>query len=155
MGRLLRVHQCAVCNYYIENELHHGGSGISTTFLRNHYAVSICRNCKNIVSALVANTSDQMRQSITAARRALVQMEADAIIGDVEARDLLPIFREALDTLDENEKGAVGQCDICNSTDLEIFEDIDPAELDANNTWLHCPRCGEGKLLLETAGEWM
>jgi len=155
MGRLLRVHQCAVCNYYIESDLHFGGSGISTTFLRNHYAVAICRSCKNIVSALVPNTPDQMRTTITAARRALVQMEADAIIGDVEARDLLPFFREALDTLDENEPGAVGQCELCNSTDLELFDAIDPQLLDSNEVWIPCPRCAEGKILLETAGEWM
>jgi hypothetical protein len=155
MGRLLRVHQCAVCNYYLETDLHHGGSGISTTFLRNHYTIAICRNCQNIVSVLVANTPDQMRAANTAARRALVQMEADSIVGDSEALELLPIFREALDTLDENEPGAVGQCDLCSSTDLELFDDIDPVALDANEVWIHCPRCAEGKILLETSGEWM
>jgi len=155
MGRLLRVHQCAVCNYYIETDLHHGGGGISTTFLRNHYAVAICRNCQNIVSVLVANTPTQMRTAITAARRALVQMEADSIIGDTEARDLLPFFREALDTLDENEPGAVGECELCNSTDLQLIDDIDLVALDANEVWIPCPRCAEGKILLETSGEWM
>lgn len=160
MGLLLRVHQCAVCNYYIESDLHYGNSGISATFLRHHYAIAICRHCHNIVSALVETAPGQMPTVITSARRTLLQMEADAIIGDIEARDLLPFFREALDTLDGPDSHSTEglhtlHCDVCDSADLTLFDPLDPVALQANEIWIPCPRCVEGKLLLEPAGEWI
>jgi hypothetical protein len=155
MGRLLQVHQCLVCNYFIEGDLHHGTSGISTLFLRNHYTLAVCRTCRNLVSVLIPNTPQQTNETLHAARHALVQMEADAIVGDPQARDLLPLFREALDTFDENEPGAVGQCSVCGSTDLEFHDDIDPTLFDEQDAWLRCPRCPEGQLLIETVGQWM
>ena len=155
MGRLLQVHQCLVCNYFIEGELHHGTSGISPLFLRNHYALAVCRTCRNLVSVLVPNTPQQITETLASARQTLVQMEADAIVGDPEARDLLPLFREALDTFDENEPGVVGQCNVCGSADLELHDDLDPTLFDEQDAWLRCPRCAEGQLLIETAGEWI
>ena len=154
MGRLLFIHQCAVCNYYVEGELHYGWSGISTQFLRNHYALATCQNCQNVVSALVPTPLEDINGVITAARRALVQMEADAIIGDEDARNMLPFFKEALDTFDENMPGSIGQCDVCGSFDLKLHEDLDPEQFDAQDAWLPCPRCAEGQLLIETVGEW-
>src|SRR5437588_12167727 len=102
MGRLLRVIPCAVCNYHVEDDLHDGGSGIAPMFLRNHYALAICRDCHHLVSVLVANTDEETQSALKTARSEIVQMEADAVIGDKRARDLLPLFRAALDTFDDN-----------------------------------------------------
>ncbi len=154
MGRLLFVHSCPVCNYFIEGELHHGHSGISTFFLRNHYSLAICGNCHNLVSVLVANNDAQTNAALTDARHDIVQMEADAVIGDSTARDLLPLFREALDTFDGNVPGEVSLCTVCGSSDMTVFDEITPDQLDAQDAWLPCPRCTEGKLLIETAGQW-
>lgn len=154
MGRLLSVHPCPVCNYAVEGELHHGHSGISSFFLRNHYALAICGNCRNLVSVLVANTARQTEAALSEARHDIVLMEADAVIGDDRARDLLPLFREALDNFDGNIPGEASLCTICGSADLEIFDQLSAQEFDAQDAWLRCPRCAEGRLLLETDGRW-
>ncbi len=82
-------------------------------------------------------------------------MEADAIIGDEQARAQLPFFREALDTFDETMPGAVAQCDICGSLDLVLYDEVDPALYDSQDAWLPCPRCAEGRLLIAAVGHWI
>lgn len=155
MGRLLTVHPCPVCNYHIEDQLHEGGSGIAPMFLRNHYALAICRNCHHLVSVLVPNTGQETQDALKAARHDIVQMEADAVIGDRRARDLLPLFREALDTFDEAaEPAAVSACTVCGSQDIEIQGEVDGAQFDAQDAWVQCPNCVEGRLLIETTGAW-
>src|SRR5258706_6555591 len=122
MGRLLSVHACPVCNYHIEDELHEGGSGIAVMFLSHHYVLAYCRDCLNLVSVLVHNTEQQTQEALKAARYDIVQMEADAVIGDDRARDLLPLFREALDRFDQD-KGiippGINLCSVCGSANLK------------------------------------
>jgi hypothetical protein len=154
MGRLVTVHHCPVCYYNVEDHLHYGTSGISSLFLRNHYALAVCRNCHNLVSVMVANSDAQTTQALAEARSELVQMEADAVIGDQRAREMLPLFREALDTFDGNIPGEPTTCTNCGSTDLEIYEAITGAQLDEAEAWIPCPRCDEGQLLIETTGNW-
>lgn len=154
MGRLLRVHPCAVCNYHVEDELHEGGSGISTMFLRNHYTLAICRDCKHLVSVLVANTDQETDEALRDARSNIVQMEADAVIGDKRARDLLPLFREALDTFDSNVPVAVTTCTMCGGDNIEIQREVSGAQYDAQDAWVKCPLCEDGRLLIETNGSW-
>jgi hypothetical protein len=81
-------------------------------------------------------------------------MEADAVIGDVEARRLLPFFRTALDQFDGEVPAAVGACTVCGSQHFEVITGIDGDAFDAQGAWIKCPRCEEGRLLLETAGTW-
>ncbi len=154
MGRLLRVHPCPICNYNIEDTLHEGHSGIAPTFLRNHYALAICKDCHHLVSVLVANTDQETQAALKVARSEIVQMEADAVIGDKRARDLLPLFREALDTFDENVPAAVSVCTMCGSTNVEIQNNVNADQFDAQDAWVECPSCAEGQLLVETAGAW-
>ncbi len=154
MGRLVTAHSCPVCNYFIEDDLSQGGSGISPMFLRNHYALAICRNCRNLVSTLVANNDQQMTEALANARSEIVQMEADAVVGDMRARDLLPLFREALDSFEADMAGEVSLCSVCGSTDLDLYDDVNVKDLDAQDAWLPCPRCEEGRLLVETTGSW-
>src|SRR5262245_11503655 len=87
MGRLLSVHACPVCNYHVEDQLHEGGSGIAVMFLNHRYVLAICDDCKNLVSILVRNTEQQTEEALKTARHDIVQMEADAVIGDDRARD--------------------------------------------------------------------
>ena len=155
MGRRIYVHQCPVCNYYIESELTIGGSGISPLFLRNHYELAACHTCQNLISVFVPNTPDQQVAAISEARRNLVIAEAEAMAGDVEARQLLPDLREALDNVDESLDPVESACEICGSTDLQYYSDLNLALLDAGRIWLSCPRCAEGRLLIESAGEWV
>lgn len=154
MGRLVAVHHCPVCYYNVEDRLHYGTSGISPLFLRNHYALALCRNCRNLVSVVVANSDVQTTQALSDARSELVQMEADAVIGDQRAREMVPFFREALDTFDGSVPGEATLCTNCGSTDLEIFDAITGEDLDQAEVWIHCPRCEEGTLLVETNGTW-
>lgn len=154
MGRLVSVHHCPVCYYNVEDALHHGTSGISPFFLRNHYALAICRTCRNLVSVLVGNTLAQTDEALATARAEIVQMEADAVIGDVRAREMLPFYREALDTFDGGEPGEASTCTNCGGVDLEIFDTISGVQLDSEAVWIHCPRCDEGTLLIESNGIW-
>src|SRR5450631_3305523 len=111
MGRRVFVHQCAVCNYYIESDLYIGWSGISPIFLRDHYELAACRDCHNLVSVIIPNTPDQQVDTLTQARRNLVIAEAEAIAGNTDAQRLLPDLRESLDTFDENVEEIIGNCD--------------------------------------------
>ncbi len=154
MGRLLTVHPCPVCNYHVESELHEGGSGIAGMFLRNHYALAICMDCRQLVSALVPNTDQETDEALKAARRDLVQIEADAVIGDQRARYLLPLVRQALDQFDGSVPAAVPNCTNCGSAHLEIMTGVSGKQLDARDAWVRCPRCEEGRLLVETTGSW-
>ncbi len=154
MGRLLSVHPCPVCNYYVEDVLHEGGSGIAPMFLRNHYVLANCLDCHHLVSVLVPNTEDEIRDALKTARHDIVQMEADAVIGDQRARELLPLFREALDTFDESVPLATPTCTACGSSNLEIQSEVSGAQYDDQDAWVACPRCGEGHLLIETTGAW-
>jgi hypothetical protein len=154
MGRLVTVHHCPVCYYHVEDDLHYGHSGISPFFLRNHYALALCRSCRNLVSVLVANSEQQTREALTDARHDIIQMEADAVIGDRRAREMLPFFRTALDSFDGTAAGETSLCTMCGSADLEIFDAITGAQLDAQDAWVPCPRCEEGQLLIETSGAW-
>ena len=160
MGRLLRVIGCPVCNYSVEDELHEGGSGIAPMFLRNHYALAVCHDCHNLVSVLVANTGQQTQEALSEARSAITQMESDSI-GDVDvrtltrARDLLPLFRAALDTFDEAvEPAAVSTCTFCGSANIEVQRDVTAGQYDDQDAWIPCPRCEEGRLMIETHGYW-
>lgn len=154
MGRLLAVHPCPVCNYHIEGELHEGNSGIDTMFLRNHYALAICHACHHLVSVLVPNNEAETQEALREARSNIVQMEADAVIGDDRARYLLPFFRAALDTFDENAPVAVSACTMCGGNDLELLTEVTVRQLDAQDAWVKCPKCDEGRLLIETVGGW-
>ncbi|MEP7290007.1 MAG: hypothetical protein ABI947_30030 [Chloroflexota bacterium] len=154
MGRLLRVHPCPLCNYYIEDELHDGGSGIAPMFLRNHYALAICKDCHHLVSVMVANSDEETQQALRTARHDIIQMEADAVIGDRRARDLLPLFREALDTFDEHVPAAVSTCTMCGSVNVEVQTKVNGVQYDNQEAWIKCPECEEGKLLIETSGSW-
>lgn len=160
MGRLLRVIGCPVCNYSVEDELHEGGSGIATMFLRNHYALALCGNCHNLVSVLVPNTAQETQNAIQQAKDAITQMESD-VIGDVDvrtltrARDLLPLFREALRDFDEDvEPAAVSACTFCGSTNIEVQSNVTEGQYDDHDAWTRCPRCEEGRLMIETNGYW-
>ena len=68
MGRLVAVHHCPVCYYNVEDQLHYGTSGISPLFLRNHYALALCRDCHNLVSVMVMNSDAQTAQALLDAR---------------------------------------------------------------------------------------
>jgi hypothetical protein len=153
MGRLLMVHPCPVCNYYVEGDLHEGGSGISGMFLRNRYMLANCHDCHNLVSVLVANSATETQDALRRARGELVQMEADAVLGDERARSLLPLFRAALDDYDGSEPAAVTHCTLCDSANLELHPVHGP-QFDAQEAWVLCPACHEGQLLLETNGYW-
>jgi hypothetical protein len=155
MGRLLSVHPCPVCNYYVEDQLHEGGSGIATMFLRNHYALAICADCHHLVSVLVPNTEQETDDALKTARHEIVQMEADAVIGDQRAKDLLPLFRQALDTFDRStEPLAVTLCTMCGSANIEVQPDLSGEKYDHQDAWVPCPSCAEGRLLIETSGNW-
>lgn len=154
MGRLLLVHPCPVCNYHIEGELHEGDSGVDTTFLRNHFGLGVCRHCHEIVSMLIPNSEQEIADALKRARSALVQMEADAAIGDPEARDRLPVFQRALDNFNADVPAALIQCSQCGSTEVEILTSLDKGVLDSDSAWIQCPRCEEGQLLVETIGTW-
>ena len=155
VGRLLTVHPCPICYYHVEDELHEGGSGIAPMFLRNRYVLAICKDCRHLVSVLVPNNDLQVQDALLSARRELVQMEADAVIGDRRARDLLPLFREALDTFDPKEvPPAVTACTMCGSANLEIVTDVSGEQYDDQDAWIKCPQCQEGHLLIETTGAW-
>jgi hypothetical protein len=153
MGRLLYIHPCQVCNYHVEDELHEGGSGSAGLFLRNHYVLAICADCHHLVSALVANSSQETDAAVTQARHDLVQLEADAVIGDFRARDLLPLFRQALDTLDSGETAPATACTMCGSANIALHP-VAGELFDEQTAWVPCPRCEEGRLLVETAGHW-
>jgi hypothetical protein len=153
MGRLLIVHPCPVCNYHVEDELHEGGSGVDVMFLRNHYRLAICADCHELVSVLVPNTNAETAAALETARREIVQLEVEAREGDDRAKGLLPLFRAALNTFDENVPAAVSVCTFCGSTAIEI-QPVESALFDAQDAWVRCPRCEEGRLLVETAGTW-
>jgi hypothetical protein len=154
MGRLLRAHPCPVCNYHVEAELYEGHSGIDPIFLRNHYTLAICADCHHLISVLVPNTERETQDALRTARRDLIQMEADAITGDERARDLLPLFRAALEAFDENVPQAVSDCSYCGSTNVELVGAEDSRLYDIQRAWVRCPRCEEGRLLIETVGIW-
>ncbi|HRE47295.1 MAG TPA: hypothetical protein PLD47_06170 [Aggregatilineales bacterium] len=155
MGRLLTIHPCPVCNYHIEDVLHEGGSGIDTSLLRNHYVLGVCQTCHEVVSLLIPNTAEETLDALKTARYALTQMEADAVIGDLQARDMLPFFRQALDTFDENVPLAETSCTNCGSTAVRvlILEGTGLAGK-SDETWITCPRCDEGRLFVEVTGRW-
>lgn len=154
MGRLLTVHPCPVCNYHVEGELHEGGSGSDAIFLRNHYALAICTECRHLVSVLVANTDSETEDALKAARSNIVQMEADAVIGDLRARYWLPFFRDALDRFDAELPGAISSCSMCGSHNIDLVRDVDGERYDNQSAWIPCPKCEEGRLLIETSGAW-
>ncbi|MFQ3536429.1 MAG: hypothetical protein SNJ58_11180 [Aggregatilineales bacterium] len=154
MGRLLWAHPCPVCNYHIETELYEGNSGIDPMFLRNHYALAICADCHQLVSVLVPNTDQETQEALRTAQRALLQMEADARIGDERARDLLPLFRAALESFDESVPQAISSCSHCGSTNIQLVHVNDSRLYDIQRAWVRCPRCEEGRLLIETVGTW-
>lgn len=153
MGRLLYVHPCQVCNYHVEDELHEGGSGSAALFLHHHYVLAICADCRHLASVLVANTTQETSAAVRQARHDLVQLEADAVIGDFRARDLLPLFRQALDTLDDDRVAPPALCTMCGSADIELYP-VAAEKFDEQTAWFPCPRCEEGQLLVETAGYW-
>jgi hypothetical protein len=153
MGRLLLVHPCAVRNYHVEDELHEGGSGSASLFLHNHYVLAICGACRNLMSVLVPNTEAETQDALKIARQEIVQMEADAVVGDTRARDLLPFFRDALDRFNDALPATITQCSYCGSPDITL-QRVDGAHFDAQDAWLPCPRCEDGRLLVETNGRW-
>lgn len=154
MGRLLWAHPCPVCNYHVEAELYEGSSGIDPMFLRNHYALAICADCQQLVSVLVPNTEQETQNALRAARRDMTEMEANARIGDERARDLLPLFRAALEAFDDAVPQAVSGCSHCGSTNLQLVGANDSRLYDIQRAWVRCPRCEEGRLLIETIGTW-
>lgn len=158
MGQLVTVYPCPVCNYGVEDELHFGGSGSAKLFLHNHYALATCQDCHHLVSVLVPNTVDETDEALQQAQVDIRQLELDAEDEDVptqvRARDLLSFFRDAVQDFEsEAADVAVTECSMCGSTNVEI-EAVTSGLLDDQDAWVHCPRCAEGHLLLETAGRW-
>ncbi|MBX3064356.1 MAG: hypothetical protein U0528_14720 [Anaerolineae bacterium] len=154
MGRLLTIHPCSVCNYHVEDELHEGGSGSSTLFLHNHYVLALCNNCHHLVSVLAPNTAQETQDALRTARSEIVQLEADAVLGDLRAKDMLPFFRDALDNFREDDPPvATILCTNCGSDQVEM-QPIEGNLFDEQDAWVHCPRCEEGRLLVETTGQW-
>jgi hypothetical protein len=154
MGRLLTVHPCPVCNYHVEGELHEGSSGSDVMFLRNHYALALCGQCHHLVSVLVASSQEESHTAVDDARRDMARMEADSRDGDLDARYWLPFFRAALADFTDEAPAAVSQCTVCGSADIRIVGDVTGAQYDAQDAWVECPRCKEGRLLIETTGAW-
>jgi hypothetical protein len=154
MGRLLTVYPCPVCNYHVEGELHEGGSGSDVVFLRNHYALAICANCHHLVSVLVANSDEETDIALHDARRDVARMETDAQDGDPDARYWLPFFRAALAEFSDEAPAAISQCTMCGSANVRIMGDVNGAQYDAQDAWVPCPVCQEGRLLVETSGAW-
>lgn len=154
MGRLLTVHPCPVCNYHVEGELHEGSSGSDALFLRNHYALALCGDCRHLVSVLVASSEEETDAALAMARRDMAQMEADARDGDLDARYWLPFFRAALADYSDQEPAAVSQCTVCGSANINIVGALTGAQYDAQDAWVQCPACQEGRLLVETSGAW-
>jgi ribosomal protein S27E len=147
------VHPCAVCYYHVEDELHEGGSGSAALFLHNHYMLAICENCQNLVSVLVPNSDEETKVALRTAQNEIVQMEADLVVGDTRARDLLPFFRDALDRFHDDLPATHTQCNYCGSTHVEV-QRVEQVRFDEQDAWVPCPRCEEGRLLVETAGRW-
>jgi len=153
MGRLLCVYPCPVCGYHVEGELHEGGSGVDVSLLRNHYVLATCADCHHLVSVLLPNTAQETQEALDTARRGLVQMEADAIIGDDRAKFLIPFFRASLDEFSDSVPAAISECTMCGSQHVEIIT-MAVKRFDAQTAWIQCPRCEEGRLLIETCGSW-
>jgi uncharacterized protein with PIN domain len=155
MGRLLSIVPCPVCNYNVEDELHHGTSAISGEFIKNGFKLAICHDCRQLVSVLVMNDDAETDSALRDARYEIVQMEADAVIGDDRAKDLLPLFRHTLDTFNSAEEpAAVTVCTNCGSNNIEVHGEVTADQFDAQDAWLPCPRCEEGRLMVETTGRW-
>jgi hypothetical protein len=84
----------------------------------------------------------------------MARMEADSRDGDLDARYWLPFFRAALADFTDEAPAAVSQCTVCGSADIRIVGDVTGAQYDAQDAWVECPRCKEGRLLIETTGAW-
>jgi hypothetical protein len=166
MGRLLRIHACPVCNYYVEDELHEGSSGIAPDFIRNRYAIATCHHCHNVVSVFIPSSAEQIQNALQDTRDAIDKMQSDMADDDIEvrdrarARDLLPLFQETLDYFDDPgdidiaQPGNLSVCTMCGSKDIEIPTDITSGLFDDSDAWIRCPVCEEGRLLIETSGFW-
>jgi uncharacterized protein with PIN domain len=155
MGRLLTVHPCPICNYYVEDTLNEGGSGIAPLFLKNHYVLAICKDCHNLVSVIIPNTEQETQDALKTARDDIIQMEADVILGDRRAREMLPLFKQSVDSFASDETPTPEtRCTMCGSANIEIQTDVNGAQFDAQDAWILCPNCKEGHLLVETTGAW-
>ncbi|MBX3083988.1 MAG: hypothetical protein KF716_20295 [Anaerolineae bacterium] len=153
MGRLLTVHPCPMCNYHVEDELHEGGSGSAVLFLRNHYVLALCNDCHNLVSVLVKNNEQETQDAVRQAQYDIVQLEADAVIGDLRAKDLLPFYRDALDHFKDDYPEAATKCSMCGSDNIDL-QLMESSKFDQAEAWIPCPRCEEGRLLIEASGRW-
>ncbi len=157
MGRLLRIEPCPVCNYHIEGVLHFGGSTRSRLFIDHQYLLARCHDCDNIVSVLVRTPDYDLPHVLKAAEADISTLEARVASGDAFARILLPLHRRAL--ADDQEIDAVNlqKCTVCGSGNLTIYGHSGGDEgerFDQGVAWLDCPRCEEGKLLVQTVGSW-
>ncbi len=158
MGQLLQVVPCPVCNYYIEGELHHGGSSRTRLFLYYRYILGTCRSCRQVVSVLIETPVCDLPQVLDAARRDIALLEARVEQGDTVARRLLPLHRQALEE-DANALVGVetGVCTVCGSRDLLLYEYLggDAGEhFEDGSAWIDCPRCEEGRLWVHATGKW-
>jgi ribosomal protein S27E len=103
---------------------------------------------------LVPNSDDETQEALRTARREIVQLEADAVLGDLRAKDKLMFFRDALDNFREDDPPVSEvNCTNCGSQQLDLCP-IEGHLFDAQDAWVRCPRCEEGRLLVETTGRW-
>lgn len=159
VGRLLYLAPCPVCNYYVEGPLHFGGSNRSRLFIRHRYLLAECHDCRHIVSVLVPTPDHDLPHVLQAAQDDLAALEKRAAQGDALARRLLPLHRFALQPAADEEaiELDVGVCTVCGSRNLTVFAHVGGDEgerFDQSLAWLDCPRCEEGRLLVQTGGYW-
>lgn len=158
MGKLLQVAPCPVCNYYIEGELHYGGSNRSRLFIYFRYVLAICHSCRQVVSVLIETPAYDLPQVLEAAQREITVLEGRVEQGDPVARRLLSLHRQALEedaaALDGVETAL---CTVCGSRDLAIYDHLggDAGEhFEDGSAWIDCPRCDEGRLWIYAMGSW-
>lgn len=149
-----------MCNYHVEGPLHFGGSTRSRLFIYYRYLLARCHDCRHIVSVLVPVPEYDLPHILESAAEDIATLEHRVARGDTRARALLPLHRNAL--RESNAEGRdmtvqVEVCTVCGSRNLTIFSLLGGDEgerFDESVAWLDCPRCEEGKLLLETVGSW-
>jgi len=158
VGQLLQVAPCPVCNYYIEGELHHGGSTRTRLFIYYRYILATCQSCRQVVSVLVETPAYDLPHVLEDARRDIALLEGRAEHGDPIARRLLPMHRQALEDDAEALAGVeTGVCTVCGSRDLALYEHLggDAGEhFEDGSAWINCPRCPEGRLWVHATGSW-
>jgi len=157
VGRLLSLQPCPVCNYHIEDYLYFGGSVRSRLFIYYRYALGHCRDCHHIVSVLLPTPEYDIPRLLAAAQEQLAAAQERVTQGEDAARWLVRLLQDALEPDDDDQPVETGRCTYCHSENVEVFAYLggDNGEhFDDGTAWVDCPRCEEGKLLIQTAGWW-